>query len=186
MPLRVIAGELRGRKLRTVPGRGTRPTADRIREAVFSILGSAVPGSAVLDLFAGTGAYGIEALSRGAAGAVFVEIGREALQVLQANLAACGLSAQSRVIRCNAAAGLNCLTASGLTFDLVFIDPPYEAGLIAPALRHLLDAGCLSTQARIVVEHGAGEFAAGAAPPYALRDRRCYGKTLVSLLDVVL
>jgi 16S rRNA (guanine966-N2)-methyltransferase len=186
MALRVIAGELKGRRLRSVPGPGTRPTADRTREAVFSILGPAVRGAHVLDLFAGTGACGIEAMSRGAASAVFLEIGREALRVLEANLAACGLSDRCRVIRRNAAADLKCLKAAGPAFDLVFVDPPYGAGMIAPALSQLLGARCLAPQARVVVEHGAGELEGGAAPPYVLRDRRRYGKTLVSFFEVVI
>lgn len=181
MTLRIIAGALRGRRLATVPGLRTRPTADRTRESIFNIIGDAVRDAQVLDLFAGTGAYGIEALSRGAAAAVFVEIGRQALRVLHGNVAACGLEGRSRVIRWDAGRNLNCLGAGCGPFHLIFMDPPYHAGLVAPALQHLVDARCLAPGARIVVEHDDLEPVAAAAP-YVLDDRRRYGKTLVSFL----
>jgi 16S rRNA (guanine966-N2)-methyltransferase len=181
MALRIIAGELRGRRLSAVPGILTRPTADRTRESIFNILGNTVREAQVLDLFAGTGAYGIEALSRGAAAAVFVEIGRQALSALHGNLAACRLADRARVIRWDAGKNLNCLRAGCGPFRLVFMDPPYHAGLIEPALRHLADARCMAPGARIVVEHDEKEPLAAAAP-YVLDDRRRYGKTVVSFL----
>ncbi len=181
MPLRIIAGELRGRRLAAVPGILTRPTADRTRESIFNILGHAVRDAQVLDLFAGTGAYGIEALSRGAAAAVFVEIGRQALSVLQSNLAACRLADRSRVIRWDAGRNLNCLRVGCGPFHLAFMDPPYHAGLVTPALQHLAQTRCMSPGAMIVVEHDDREPVA-AAEPYALADRRRYGKTVVSFL----
>ena len=181
MALRIIAGELRGRRLAAVPGVSTRPTADRTRESIFNILGPAVRGVPVLDLFAGTGAYGIEALSRGATAAVFVEIGRPALKVLAANLAACRLDARARVIRWDAGRNLNCLREGGARFRLVFMDPPYHANLVAPALRHLESARCLAPGARIVVEHADDEPVI-ATMSYAAQDQRRYGRTRVSFL----
>ncbi|MCU0585688.1 MAG: 16S rRNA (guanine(966)-N(2))-methyltransferase RsmD [Desulfobacterales bacterium] len=181
MGLRIIAGELRGRRLAAVPGLSTRPTADRTRESIFNILGETVRGAQVLDLFAGTGAYGIEALSRGAATAVFVDIAGPALKVLAANLAACRLEARARVIRWDAGRDLNCLRSGAALFQLVFIDPPYHAGLVAPALRNLESARCLAPGARIVVEQ-AGDAPLIAAAAFALRDERRYGKTRVSFL----
>jgi 16S rRNA (guanine966-N2)-methyltransferase len=186
MTLRIIAGALKGRRLRTIPGLKTRPTADRTREAVFNILGSAVRGAHVLDLFAGTGAFGLEAVSRGAASALFIEIGREALRVLAANIQACGLSEGVSVIRWDAGRSLNCLSNHEPKFDLVFLDPPYGRGLVMPALVNLHAACCLQNGARLVVEHGARDPFAEPGAPYPLRDRRRYGKTLVSLLDYVI
>jgi 16S rRNA (guanine966-N2)-methyltransferase len=186
MALRVIAGELKGRKLRTLHGLETRPTAERTREAVFDILGSAVRGAHVLDLFAGTGAFGIEAISRGAASAVCIEIGREALGVLTGNIQACGLAERVSVIRWDAGRNLNCLGNREPKFDLVFLDPPYHQGLAAPALSHLRAACCLAKGARLVVEHGADDPFPEPAMPYRLRDRRRYGKALVSFLDYVI
>lgn len=181
MTLRIIAGALRGRRLATVPGLRTRPTADRTRESIFNILGNRVLNAQVLDLFAGTGAYGIEALSRGAAAAVFVEIARQALKVLHGNVAACGLEALTRVIRWDAGRDLSGVAAGFGPFDLVFMDPPYHAGLVAPALQHLAAARCLAPNATIVVEHDDQEPVTAAAP-YILDDRRRYGKTVVSFL----
>jgi 16S rRNA (guanine966-N2)-methyltransferase len=186
MALRVIAGELKGRRLRTVPSLKTRPTADRIREAIFNILGPAVQGAHVLDLFAGTGAFGIEAVSRGAALAVFIEIGREALGVLSANIEACGLADRVSVIRWDAGRNLNCLSNREPRFDLVFLDPPYRRGLVTPALFSLHAARCLEDDARLVVEHGADDPFPDPGAPYRLRDRRRYGKTLVSFLNYMI
>jgi 16S rRNA (guanine966-N2)-methyltransferase len=223
MPLRVVGGQLRGRKLRTVPGLATRPTADRTREAIFNILGPVVRGAHVLDLFAGTGAFGIEALSRGAGFSVFVERGRDALTVLKGNIAACGLIARTRVLGLDALKSLEGLThaapklnlpaasggesstarnesffdslavpaASGgdgaryLRFSLVFLDPPYHRHMIAPALANLNTAGCLERGAEIVAEHGADDPLDEIDPSFRLRDRRRYGKTVVSFLNYV-
>ncbi|HVY44643.1 MAG TPA: 16S rRNA (guanine(966)-N(2))-methyltransferase RsmD, partial [Minicystis sp.] len=125
--MRVIAGALGGRRLVAPPGRATRPTSDRVREAVFSALGD-VEGAVVLDLFAGTGALGIEALSRGAAHATFVENARASLAALRENLAALGLGATSSVIAQPAARAVASLAgAPGPAFDLVLVDPPYAA-----------------------------------------------------------
>jgi 16S rRNA (guanine966-N2)-methyltransferase len=186
MALRVIAGELKGRKLRTIPGLKTRPTADRTREAIFNILGPTVCGAHVIDVFAGTGAFGIEALSRGAASAVFIEIGREALGVLDGNIHTCGLAGRVSVFRWDASRNLNCLGQQEPKFDLAFLDPPYRRGLVTPALSNLHAAHCLATGALLVVEHGADDPFPEPGVPYLLRDRRRYGKTLVSFLNYVL
>ena len=124
--MRIIAGTFRGRRLRTAADREVRPTADRVREAWFSILGPRVPGTRVLDLFAGSGALGLEALSRGAAYATFVETGRAALSALRANVADLGVEDRVAIRRVNAlrfAAGLG-----PDTFDIAFADPPYRSG----------------------------------------------------------
>lgn len=186
MPLRVIAGEFKGRRLRTVAGLRTRPTADRTREAIFNILGSAVRHAVVLDLFAGSGAFGIEALSRGAASALFIEVDREACVTLAGNLQACRLTEKSRVLRWNAAINLNCLRGHDPAFQLIFMDPPYGKGLVAPALLHLHHAECVADGARLVVEHDTGDVLPDALGPYTLQDRRQYGRTLVSFLTYVL
>lgn len=187
MPLRVIAGELRGRRLATVPGLKTRPTADRTRESIFNILGPTLRGLHVLDLFAGTGAFGIEALSRGAATACFVEIGRDALRVLSANLQALGLTERTSVLRADAARNLSGLTDRVPRFGLVFMDPPYGKDLVGPALVGLHAADCLAPGARLVVEHAADDDLPDlAAAACRLHDQRRYGKTLVSFLTYML
>jgi len=186
MALRVIAGEFKGRRLRTIAGRRTRPTAGRTREAVFNILGPTVHRAHVLDLFAGTGAYGIEALSRGAASALFVEVDREACAVLNRNLQACGGIVPARVLRWNASRNLNCLRNHEPRFQLVFMDPPYGRGLVEPALVHLHHAQCLARNACLVIERCSDDPLLQPAGPYHLQDHRRYGRTLVSFLTYVL
>jgi 16S rRNA (guanine(966)-N(2))-methyltransferase RsmD len=118
--MRVIAGEFRSRRLLSVPGIETRPTSDRLRETLFNILGNAVENSLFVDGYAGTGAIGIEALSRGARAAVFIEKDRKALEILQKNLETLGITARSRVIQ-----GSAHLYLRGTEGDIVFLDPPY-------------------------------------------------------------
>lgn len=150
--MRVIAGALGGRRLKAPPGRGTRPTSDRVREAVFATLGE-LAGEHVLDLFAGTGALGIESLSRGAARAVFVERDAAVAQILSGNLAALGLGADvAEVRRLDVLAALRSARAAEETYDLLFIDPPYrQASEWGPALQAVLQP-LLRPGARVVVE----------------------------------
>jgi 16S rRNA (guanine966-N2)-methyltransferase len=162
--MRVIAGELGGRRLKAPAGRVTRPTSDRVREAVFGMLGD-VGGIRVLDLFAGTGALGIEALSRGAQSAVFIERDAGVVKVLKGNLAALGISSEAaEVRRADALEALRSAKMGQETYDLVFIDPPYGRARPAPSasgppigerwgpeLSAILPA-LLSRGARVVVE----------------------------------
>lgn len=149
--MRVIAGALRGRRLAAPRGTATRPTSDRVREAVFAILGE-ITGAAVLDLFAGSGALGIEALSRGAASATFVEHAPAALTALDRNLAALELGPCSRVVRGDALAALRGARARGDKYDLVFLDPPYaQAGSLAASLAGAL-VQLLAPGARVLSE----------------------------------
>jgi 16S rRNA (guanine966-N2)-methyltransferase len=181
--VRIIGGECRGRKLRPVPGRGVRPTADRIREAVFNILGPSVRDATVLDLFAGTGALGLEALSRGAAAAVFVDRMPDALRTISRNLADLGLADRGRVVRWDLSRNLGPLRNHRPPFDLVFCDPPYGKGWLGTVLPRLFRAGCLAEGARLAVEHPAEESPPEVPGGPRLSDRRRYGKTLVSFLD---
>jgi 16S rRNA (guanine966-N2)-methyltransferase len=180
--IRVIAGTCRGRRLSVPRGLDTRPTTDRTREAIFNILGGRVQGAAVLDLFAGTGAMAIEAVSRGARSAVCIDLGRSALAVIDRNIAACGLGDRVRTVAWDAGKNLRCLTRFPDPFDLVFMDPPYGRGLIAVALRHLAASGRLAPDATVVVEHDAGETPTSEIGGYAIADTRRYGKTLVTFL----
>ncbi len=182
MALRVIGGKLRGRKLRSVKGYQTRPTADRIRESLFDILSTRVAGSVVLDLFAGTGALGIEAISRGAESAVFVDIEPRALRIIQENLAAFSLQRQTQCIRWDVVKNLDCLRSCSQVFDLVLMDPPYNMSMIVPCLSNLHRSGCLKPNAWIVVEHSSLEPVLERPAPFSLFDQRRYGKTLVSFL----
>ncbi|MBR9980732.1 MAG: 16S rRNA (guanine(966)-N(2))-methyltransferase RsmD [Desulfatitalea sp.] len=181
--MRVIGGSLRGRKLATVRGMAIRPTADRVREALFNILGQRSAAAHVLDLFAGTGAMGIEALSRGARQALFIDQSAVAISLLQRNLALCHLEARSRVVQWNIVKNLNPLHAYAGIFDLVFIDPPYAKGIIAPCLAHLAASGTLAPDALIVVEHAPAEPITALPGPLTCIDSRRYGQTAIAILS---
>ena len=148
--MRVVAGTYRGRTLVAPPGSETRPTSDRVREALFSVLGASVQGACVLDLFAGSGALGIEALSRGAERAVFVDSSHKAISAVRANLAALGIEADVRPIEARAA--LRAASTRGEAYDLVFLDPPYRRA--AELGRELSEglAAVLAPGARVVTE----------------------------------
>jgi 16S rRNA (guanine966-N2)-methyltransferase len=179
--MRVIGGELRGKKLHCLAGRDIRPTADRLREAIFNILGEEVRGARVLDLFAGTGALAIEALSRGARSAVLIDRSRAAVKLIRRNLAACRLDERTRVICWDIRRDLNCLSSRPCGFDLVFMDPPYGRDSVMPALDVLLASGVLAENACLVVEHAVDEAVAWRRG-LRLDDQRRYGRTRVTFL----
>jgi 16S rRNA (guanine966-N2)-methyltransferase len=176
--MRVIAGRLGGRRLRAPGGRSTRPTAERVREALFSMLGP-LDDIVALDLFAGSGALGIEALSRGAARVVFVERATAALAALRANLAALAIDAeQAEVRRQDALAALRTARARRETYDLVFVDPPYGR---AADLGHELSAALsplLAPGARVVSE---SDRRAPLALELGPSEQRRYGDTLITI-----
>jgi 16S rRNA (guanine966-N2)-methyltransferase len=177
--MRIIAGALKGRRLAPVKGR-TRPTAAKVREAIFDILGPAVAGVRVLDLFAGTGALGIEALSRGAAAAVFVEDHPEAAKALRRNLADLGLQEQTRVWPLPVASALKKLATQGERFGLAFLDPPYEGGAAIVALNALISLDLLVPEAHVVIEYSRrATVPEERGPLQRLRVRR-YGDTQVA------
>ena len=151
--MRVIAGHLGGRRLKAPKGRLTRPTSERVREALFAMLGELPGEGSVLDLFAGTGALGIEALSRGAGRAVFVERDAQVVRVLKDNLRSLGLETQAAEVRCaDALAALRGARGRQETYDLVFIDPPYRrAHDLGPELSAVMPS-LLRPAARVVVE----------------------------------
>lgn len=129
--MRVITGTARGRVLKTLEGEHIRPTGDRVKEALFSIIQFEIEGRRVLDLFAGSGQLGIEALSRAATSAVFIDADKSAAAIVKANLETTGLGEKATVLQTDAIAFLQ---TSGLIFDIIFLDPPYDAGLVQRAL----------------------------------------------------
>lgn len=179
--MRVVAGTARGLRLDVPPGRDVRPTADRVREALFSSLGERVRGARVLDLFGGSGALAIEALSRGAGSAVIVELARRAADAIAANLARTGLGGGARLIRGDALRAVPALAAEGLAFDLAFLDPPYKGDLAARALAAVAEHGLLAAGGLAIVEH---DRRARVDPPEGLVEAsvRMYGDTALTLL----
>jgi 16S rRNA (guanine966-N2)-methyltransferase len=173
--VRIVAGEYGGRRLAAPRGGRTRPTADRVREALFSMLGP-VADARVLDLFAGSGALGLEALSRGAAEATFVDRSAAAVRAVRTNLEALGAGAEVR--RSDARAFLRKARAAGRQYDLVFLDPPYQrAGAVAEALAGDL-AAVLAPGARVVAE---SDRRSPLELPLALQADRRYGDTLIRI-----
>lgn len=152
--MRVIGGTLKGRRLVAPGGRSIRPTADRVREALFSILADRVAGARVLDLFAGTGALAIEALSRGADDAVLVDSSREAVRAIERNLDAMALSDRARVVRSDVWRFLDLGPSTG-AFDLIFADPPYTIGAASGGriLSGVVTGGWMAPRATVVTEH---------------------------------
>jgi len=184
--MRVVGGRLRGRNLASPASRDIRPTADSLRESVFNILvhayGDPISGARVLDLFAGTGALGIEAISRGAAFTLFVDNGTEARALLRNNVEALGLGGLTKVFRRDAA---NLGPAHPVEpFSLVFLDPPYGKGLAEKAIASLRDGGWLTVGALLVVEEAK---AAGFAAPEGFEElqRRAYDDTELVFLRAV-
>jgi 16S rRNA (guanine966-N2)-methyltransferase len=175
--MRIVGGKHRGRRIAAPPGEAVRPTSERAREALFNILAhgrfAPVPvfeDARVLDAFAGTGAFGLEALSRGARFATFIEKDRQAREALAANIKTLGESGRTRLLAADATAPPR---ADG-PYDLIFVDPPYHSGLAAPSLEALSRAGWIAREALIVVELAArGDF----EPPegYVLLEQRRYG-----------
>jgi 16S rRNA (guanine966-N2)-methyltransferase len=183
--MRIIAGRFRGKQLIAPSDEAIRPTADRVRESIFDILGSrlgaSLDGLRVLDLFAGTGAMGLEAISRGASGAVFVETGAEARGLVRDHIEAFGIAGIAKLLRRDATA----LGASGTmgAFDLIFLDPPYKQGLGEKALVSARAGGWIAPEATIVLEESS-EAEIALPPGFELDDRRTYGAAAVHLISL--
>ena len=180
--MRIVGGRFRGRPLATPPDDATRPTSDRVREALFNILTHGMPdfsleGARVLDLFAGTGALGLEALSRGATYCLFVEETATARAVVRRNVEALGLTGVTKIYRRDAA---QLGPAAGRDqFDLVFLDPPYGQGLAERALASAAAGGWLAPGAVAVMEERK-DAAVGFPAPFLAIDRRTWGDTQVA------
>ena len=173
--MRVITGSARGKKLNTPKGMDIRPTADMVKESLFNILQFEIEGRRVLDLFAGTGQLGIECLSRGAKEAVFIDKNNEAVKMVKENLANCGFSA--KVLRQDA---LDYLQTCG-KFDLVFVDPPYDAGLYDKVLDTINSVDILSDGGIIICESRRETQLPEMQSPYQKKKEYCYGTVKLSL-----
>ena len=150
--MRVIAGSARRLLLKTIEGMDTRPTTDRIKETLFNMLNTQIPGCTFLDLFSGSGAIGIEALSRGAKQAFFVESNPEAVSCIRENLSRTHLEEGALVLNCDVIAGLKKLEGRNPRFDIIFMDPPYRQGLEEDVLRFLSKSSVLKPDTMIIVE----------------------------------
>jgi len=174
--MRVITGSARGRRLRTLEGQDVRPTPERVKEAVFSIIQFQIEGRRFLDLFAGSGQMGIEALSRGAREAVFVDARKDSLEIIRDNLEKTDLSQGGRVVGMDA---LAFLSQPNGKFDLAFLDPPYRTGLLAEALEKT--AAVMNPGGAVLCEHPSDEELPDQAADFVkIKDYR-HGKILITL-----
>jgi len=179
--MRIVAGSARGRTLKGPKGPGLRPTADRVRETIFNILGQWMEGLVVLDLYAGTGALALEALSRGAVRAVLVDSGKESVQLCRENAEDLGMTAQVQVFpACVDARTLSQVKTRG-PFHLVFADPPYAAQTPAGVLELVAGAALLYPDGRLVIEHDKRVEAPASHGPLVQEDQRRFGDTTVTI-----
>jgi len=178
--LRVIGGSARGRILRSPKGTKIRPTADRVKEALFNVLAGRIKDAVVLDLFAGTGALGIEALSRGAARAVFVDRSRDSISLIRHNLALTGLLPCAELYREDAGVALSLFQRQGRSFDLIFLDPPYGEGIALSVLGKLAQSGVLSPGGLVAVEHSPRDSLTEQIANLQLWRQRRYGDTVLT------
>jgi len=187
--VRVIAGTLRGKVLSTIRGNAVRPTSDKIRGAIFSALSSRLgsfDGCRILDMFAGSGALSIEALSRGAEFSVLFDTSDESLELVRKNLKACGLAQHSRVVRGNAIIHLDRALAEG-PYDVVFVDPPYGKNMAQQALETVATQGMLKDGAWVIAETGRNETLPETIGNLELSHKKDYGSTSIHYynLDLV-
>lgn len=153
--MRVISGTCKGRPLKAVPGNQTRPTTDKIKETMFNVIGPYFTGGIGLDLFAGSGGLGIEALSRGLDKVIFVDRDMKAIQTIKANILLCGLNEKTEVYRNDAERALKAVIKRGLQFNCIFLDPPYEKQKLLSLLQIIDENALLSDDGTIICEHGA-------------------------------
>ena len=176
--MRVITGKARGVQLKTPEGMNTRPTADRVKEALFSIIHYDIPGANVLDLFAGTGQLGIEALSRGAAEAVFVDVREDACGLIKENLKRTKLQAQAHVVKAEYSQFLrNCRQK----FGIIFLDPPYSEDFLEKSLNFITEIDILQSGGIIVTERPLGKELLAEFPGYSRSKDYKYGKVILTI-----
>ena len=176
--MRVITGSARGRRLKELEGMETRPTTDRVKEGLFNVLQFDIEGRRVLDLFAGTGQLGIECLSRGAASAVFVDRRSDAVKLIRENLKLCDLTDRARVV---AGDSMEFLKSVREKFDLVLLDPPYQAELLEAAIAHIARHDLLAPHGMMAAEHPADKTLPALSAPYRMGRTYRYGKIAVTI-----
>lgn len=182
--MRVIAGEAKGTRLEVPKGRKTRPTLDRVREALFSILGPKLEGARVLDLYAGTGAIGIEALSRGAANCDFIENDAECVAILQRNLSTARVEARARIHRFHLPDQTARIRGDGVSFDLIYADPPFKFAQYASLCDEIVRHGLLKPDGTLVIEHHSKEPVEASVEELSCYRESKYGDTCLSFFSL--
>ena len=177
--MRIIAGENRGKKLKAVPGMKTRPTADRVKEAVFSSIDDRLYCSRFLDVFSGTGNIALEAISRGAEEAVLLEKDIDALKVIQDNVTACRQDSRCTIMRGDSFASMNTLSRQDKQFDIIYVDPPYQAGLYEEVLKNIAEKRLLAQDGLILLECAKNTSLSVENSIFFIYKEKCYGDTCV-------
>lgn len=175
--LRVIAGSAKGHKLKTLEGRLTRPTSDRIKESLFNILSGVIEGACFLDLYAGTGSIGIEALSRGAKSATFVDENPQCIKIIRDNLEHTKLTEKANVLKSSVTAALRLIATQGNMFDIIFIDPPYGKGIPDVVVAEIDKLELLKTEGIVIVEKADRDNITQQQGGLFVKDTRSYGDT---------
>lgn len=178
--MRIIAGSARGRRLKAPKGRALRPTAARVKEALFDILQHELSGAKVLDLFAGTGNLTVEALSRGAVEAILVDASAQSARTIRENLRRLDLTDCAKVLITPVSRAMRLLGGRRETFDIIFLDPPYDQGLVEKTIRMIARNGLLRNSGSLVAEHSVREAVSTRYDGLELSDQRRYGDTLLS------
>ena len=178
--MRIIAGEAKGRRLCTPKGFGVRPTTDRVKEAIFSMISPYIQESIILDLFSGTGSLGLEALSRGAKKGYFVDKSRKSIKLTQENIQHMGFQSQSEIRLSDAVRAIEDFVSLGIMFDIVFMDPPYGKGLVLPCMKAINKGKILNRDAIIVIEHDETEKIE-IIDHYRILKEKKYGNTFISV-----
>lgn len=179
--LRVIAGTAKGHRLKTIKGMTTRPTSDKVKGALFNIIAAKLEGSSVLDIFAGTGSLGIEALSRGAGSAVFIDRSMQCCEVIKENLAHTKLSAKAAVYAVDYASGIEKMNRDGYKFDIIIMDPPYNKNFLQEALKLLTKNDIMVDDGIIITEHSIMDDLPDAVGRFKIIDSRKYGDTMITI-----
>lgn len=180
--MRIITGKARGLKLTTPKNWDVRPTADRVKESLFNIIGSKIAGARVLDLFAGTGNLGLECWSRGAEHIVFTDMSRESLRLVQSNIAKCRAENETETLLGDAVQLIDRLYKKGLRFDFVFADPPYNKGLVQAVIAALAQCPLLNDGGYLVAEHSAHDDIGVMPENFKLVRCQTYGETKISFI----
>lgn len=181
----MISGTARGHNLKTVKGNSTRPTSDKVKGALFNILANLIPGSTVLDLFAGTGSLGIEALSRGADFAIFVDKSSESVRIIKENLTHTKLSDKALVLSGDSFSVLKKLSNESRKFDIVFLDPPYRKNLVVESLNYLSNSDIMNNNAIVAAEHDVNDAVLDELGRFKLVKSRKYGDTVLSFYGLI-
>ncbi len=183
--MRIVAGIAKGRKIESPKGTDVRPTSDRVREALFSSIAFRIPGSRVLDLFAGTGALGLESLSRGAAETIFVDCSRRSIEIIRKNIEICGFISRCTVFNNDAKTALERFSRQPKhKFDLIFLDPPYVGSLLENALTSLVDSSLIDTKTLIIAEHPSNRTPM-VPDSLSITSTKRYGNTALSFVQQI-